>query len=108
MEDEAESSSGNLVQLKHEFPEGGLMRKAVCIWTGLIFCWALAITARAQSDFEAKYASADTNNAVIQGKVTLPSGFAAKRHVKVTLKLQNSIVSTIYTNENGEFQIMNL
>jgi tetratricopeptide (TPR) repeat protein len=84
------------------------MRKTVCVWMGLVFCWALVVTAHAQSDFEAKYESADTNNAVIQGKVTLPSGFAAKRHVRITLKTPQSILSTIYTNENGEFQMMNL
>lgn len=84
------------------------MKKTVRIWTGLVFCWSLTIALHAQSDFEAKYESADTNNAVITGKVTLSSGFAAKRHVKITLKTQHSIVSTIYTNENGEFQIMNL
>jgi tetratricopeptide (TPR) repeat protein len=84
------------------------MRKTVCVGMGLVFWCALAVIAYAQSDFEAKYSSADTNNAVITGKVTLSSGFAAKRHVRITLKTQHSIVSTLYTNENGEFQIMNL
>jgi tetratricopeptide (TPR) repeat protein len=71
-------------------------------------CWcALAATSYAQ-DIEPKYKTADTNNAVIQGRVVLPSGFAAKRYVRITLKTAQNVLSTLYTNNSGEFQIMNL
>ena len=64
-------------------------------------------TAQAQ-DVEPKYKTPDTNNAVIRGRVTLPSGFAAEGYARITLRNQQSILSTIYTNNSGEFQIRNL
>ena len=64
-------------------------------------------TAHAQ-DVEPRYKTADTNNAVIRGRVTLPSGFAAEGYARITLRNQQSILSTIYTNNSGEFQIRNL
>lgn len=59
-------------------------------------------------DVEPKYKTADTNNAVIRGRVTLPSGFAADSYARITLRNQQSILSTLYTNNSGEFQIRNL
>src|SRR5918994_5257318 len=64
-------------------------------------------TAQAQ-EVEPKYKTADTNNAVIRGRVTLPSGFGAEGYARITLKTQQSILSTLYTNNSGEFQIRNL
>src|SRR5688500_13118588 len=64
-------------------------------------------TVRAQ-DVEPKYKTPDTNNAVIRGRVTLPSGFAAEGYARITLRNQQSVLSTIYTNNSGEFQIRNL
>lgn len=52
--------------------------------------------------------TADTNNAVIEGRVTLPSGFAAERNVRITLKNSQSILSTLYSNKHGEFRFDNL
>ncbi len=74
---------------------------------GLAFWWALAATARAQ-DVEPKYKTPDTNNAVIQGRVTLPSGFAAERYFRIILRNMQSVIGTHYTNRSGEFQIRNL
>jgi len=74
----------------------------------VLFCgFVLSATAQAQ-DVEPKYKNADTNNAVIRGRVTLPSGFAAESYARITLKTAQSILSTIYTNNSGEFQIRNL
>ena len=64
-------------------------------------------TVQAQ-DVEPRYKTADTNNAVIRGRVTLPSGFGAEGYARITLKNQQSILSTLYTNNSGEFQIRNL
>ena len=83
------------------------MRKIVRAWTGLALLCALAAIARAQ-DTEPPYKVPDTNSAVIEGRVTLPSGFALKRYVRITLSNTQSVLSTIYTNNNGEFQIRNL
>jgi tetratricopeptide (TPR) repeat protein len=73
----------------------------------VLFGLMLTATAQAQ-DIEPKYKTADTNNAVIRGRVTLPSGFAAEGYARITLRNQQSILSTIYTNNSGEFQIRNL
>ena len=73
------------------------------------FCLALATPAFAQDiEVDAKYKTADTNNAVIEGRVILPSGFAANRNVKITLRNSVSTLSTLYTNKQGEFHIINL
>src|ERR1043166_6618803 len=64
-------------------------------------------TAQAQ-DVEPKYKTPDTNDAIIRGRVTLPSGFAAEGYARIALRNQKSILSTLYTNNSGEFQIRNL
>jgi tetratricopeptide (TPR) repeat protein len=50
----------------------------------------------------------DTNNAVIEGRVALPSGFAAERHVRITLKNSSMVLFTRYTDQHGEFRFDNL
>jgi tetratricopeptide (TPR) repeat protein len=81
--------------------------KMVPACVGVALWWALAVAVCAQ-DIETKYRSADTNNAVIEGRVTLPSGFAADRNVKIIFKNSLSTLSVLYTNKHGEFQINNL
>ena len=81
--------------------------KMVPACVGVALWWALAVAVCAQ-DTETKYRSADTNNAVIEGRVTLPSGFAADRNVKIIFKNSLSTLSVLYTNKHGEFQINNL
>lgn len=65
------------------------------------------ISAQAQ-EIDPRYKTADTNNAVIRGRVTLPSGFAAEDYARITLRNHQSVLSTLYTNNSGEFQIRNL
>jgi tetratricopeptide (TPR) repeat protein len=73
------------------------------------FWVALAAPAFAQDiEIDTKYKTADTNNAVIEGRVNLPSGFSANRNVKITLRNSVSHLSTLYTNKQGEFHIENL
>ena len=86
------------------------MRRRVLALAGLAFCCcgALAAPARAQQEAEPQTGIADFNNAVIQGRVTLPSGFAAKRYVRITLSNAHSVLATVYTNNSGEFQLRNL
>lgn len=75
---------------------------------GLLILWfALCGTMQAQ-DVEPRFESADTHNAVIRGRVTLPSGFGAEGYARITLRNQQSTLSTLYTNNTGEFQIRNL
>ncbi len=84
------------------------MRRGVHALAGLAFCCALAAGARAQVLQSEQHKTADPNTAVIQGRVTLPSGFAAKRNVRITLSSGHSILSTFYSNNSGEFQLRNL
>jgi tetratricopeptide (TPR) repeat protein len=78
----------------------------VCM--GLTFWWSLVTGGVCAQDMRATHNSADTNNAVIEGRVTLPSGFSADRNVKITLKNSQSVLSTLYSNKHGEFQFINL
>ncbi len=50
----------------------------------------------------------DTNNAVIEGRVALPTGFAAERYVKITVRNSVSVLYRIYTNKHGEFRFHDL
>jgi tetratricopeptide (TPR) repeat protein len=68
----------------------------------------LATKVHSQEEIDQRYKSADTNNAIIQGKVVLPSGFAAETYFKITLRNHQSMLGTYYTNKHGEFQIRNL
>jgi tetratricopeptide (TPR) repeat protein len=73
------------------------------------FCAVLAAPVLAQDiEVDTKYKTADTNNAVIQGRVILPSGFEANRTVRITLRNSVSHLATLYTNKQGEFHIENL
>jgi Flp pilus assembly protein TadD len=83
------------------------MQRTVCACLASVFSLICCVTSLAQ-DIDPKFKSADTNNAVIQGRVTLPSGFALERYARITLRNTQSILSTLYTNKSGEFQIRNL
>jgi len=75
----------------------------------LAFCSALAVPVSAQDiEVDTKYKTADTNNAVIEGRVILPSGFSANRNVRITVRNSLSTLSTFYTNKQGEFHLNNL
>ncbi len=74
---------------------------------GLIFCWMLTGGLCAQ-DMREAHETSDTNNAVIEGRVTLPSGFSADRNVRITLRNSQSTLNTLYSNKHGEFQFSNL
>ena len=50
----------------------------------------------------------DTNNAVIEGRVTLPSGFKAERYIKITVRNSVSVLYRISTNIHGEFRFHDL
>lgn len=83
------------------------MRQSISVYAGFVLCLLLGAGAYAQ-DVEPRYKVADTNNAVIRGRVTLPSGFGMEGYARITLRNQQSILSTLYTNSSGEFQIRNL
>ena len=70
--------------------------------------WLIVVAGVQTQDVDPKFKVADTNNAVIHGRVTLPSGFGVEGYAKITLRNQASILSTLYTNSSGEFQIRNL
>src|SRR5262249_4954041 len=80
------------------------------IFVGLLLPLTFNGILHAQENIEvdAKYRTADTNNAVIEGRVSLPSGFAAERYVKITLRNQQVVMQTTYTSKHGEFRFDNL
>ena len=77
----------------------------VCI--GLAF-WGALTGGVARAQIESTHRSADTNNAVIEGRVTLPSGRPVDRNVRITLKNARNVLNTLYSDKHGEFQFTNL
>ncbi len=84
------------------------MRRTVRISLLLSLLCAVGSTALAQEDIDPRYRTADTNNAVINGRVTLPSGYQLEGYAKITLRTSQSVVQVIHTDKSGEFQILNL
>jgi TolA-binding protein len=81
--------------------------RAFHVCMGLALWWAVAGVVRAQ-DIDSSHRASDTNNAVIEGRVILPSGRSVDRNVKITLRNAQSVLNTLYSNKHGEFQITNL
>ncbi|HMB30079.1 MAG TPA: tetratricopeptide repeat protein [Blastocatellia bacterium] len=70
---------------------------------------ALASIAFAQnSPLDVRHLGADPNNALIEGRVLLPSGRSANFNVKIILSDLNRPLNTLYTNKNAEFRFTNL
>ena len=84
------------------------MSRAVRASLGLLLLILLGGAASAQDTLEPRFKVPDTNNAVIRGRVTLPSGFGMEGYARITLRNDQSTLLTIYTNNSGEFQIRNL
>jgi len=84
------------------------MQLVVRIFTCCLLCLVLSVVAMAQQEVDPKLRVTDTNDAIIRGRVTLPSGFALEGYARITLRTDQSILSTIYTNSSGEFQLRNL
>jgi Tfp pilus assembly protein PilF len=82
--------------------------RAVRASLGLLLLILLRGAASAQDSVEQKFKVPDTNNAVIRGRVTLPSGFGMEGYARITLRNDQSTILTIYTNNSGEFQVRNL
>src|ERR1043166_1228631 len=78
------------------------------IIVGCWLCLLVSAVAVAQQEVDPKQKVADTNDAIIRGRVTLPSGFGMEGYARITLRTDQSILSTLYTNTSGELQIRNL
>ncbi len=50
----------------------------------------------------------DSNDALIEGHVLLPSGQAVTFNVKIILRDMKNPLATLYTNKHGEFRFTNL
>ena len=83
------------------------MTRGIRFSLGLLLL-VLGGSASAQQDVEPRFKVPDTNNAVIRGRVTLPSGFGMEGYARITLRNDQSTLLTLYTNNTGEFQIRNL
>jgi tetratricopeptide (TPR) repeat protein len=70
---------------------------------------AVAMIAFAQeSPLEVPRRGPDPNNALIEGRILLPSGQSANFNIKVILSDLNRPLSTLYTNKHAEFRFPNL
>lgn len=81
---------------------------SVVVRAALALLFGLAVIVDAQVQPTEGREVPDTNNAVIEGRVILPSGFAAERNVKITLRNSSSTLSTLFSNKHGEFRFDNL
>ena len=84
------------------------MQSSVRIFTGCLLGLLLSTAAAGQTEVERRQGITDTNDAVIRGRVILPSGFSMEGYALITLRTDQSILSTLYTNSSGEFQRRNL
>ena len=84
------------------------MKSSVRIFTGCLVCLLLSTATVGQTEVERRQKTTDTNDAIIRGRVSLPSGFTLDGYARITLRTDQSILSTIYTNSSGEFQLRNL
>lgn len=84
------------------------MQSVVRIFTGCLVYLLLSTAAVGQTEVERRQRTTDTNDAIIRGRVTLPSGFTLDGYARITLRTDQSILSTLYTNSSGEFQLRNL
>src|SRR5262245_20333161 len=82
--------------------------RALALSSVVVSILASAIAAKAQAPVDTRHVTPDTNNAVIEGRVALPSGFAAEQHIRITLRNSSMVVSTRYTDKHGEFRFDNL
>jgi len=73
-----------------------------------LLIFVLPVVALAQGEVDPRYMTADTNNAVIEGRVALPSGFSAEQNIKITLKNSQVVLFTRFTDRHGEFRFDNL
>ena len=86
-----------------------MTHKTLHTFVGLALCWALpGIVSAQEFPISTDRRNGDTNNAVIEGRVALPSGFAAERYIKITVRNSVSILNRIYTNKHGEFRFHDL
>lgn len=79
----------------------------VRVLMGLSLVWGLADLASGQT-FPVGHVTGDTNSAIIEGRVILPSGFSAERNIKITVRNSVSVLYTIHSNKNGEFRFHDL
>jgi tetratricopeptide (TPR) repeat protein len=85
------------------------MKTIIQFSIGLTLFLSICAVSRSQDmEIDSKYKTADTNNAVIEGRVSLPSGFAAERFAKITLRNAQVIISRRYSSKQGEFRFDNL
>jgi Tfp pilus assembly protein PilF len=82
--------------------------QTVVTHAALVLLFGLPVSVNGQAQAPEGREVPDTNNAVIEGRVRLPSGFSAERNVKITLKNSQSTLSTLFSNKHGEFRFDNL
>lgn len=83
--------------------------KRTQIFRAFLYACVLAASARAQDiPLDIPRRGADPTNALIEGRVLLPSGQAATANVKIVLSDLQNPLTTFYTNKHAEFRLPNL
>jgi tetratricopeptide (TPR) repeat protein len=83
-----------------------ICRVPICL-CGLAMAGAMAAFAQ-QVPLDMPRRGSDTNDALIEGHVLLPSGQSVDFNVKIILKDLKNPLATLYTNKHGEFRFSNL
>jgi hypothetical protein len=77
-------------------------RVAICLCSLAMVCSAQ------QVPLDMPRRGSDSNDALIEGHVVLPSGQAVTFNVKIILRDMKNPLATLYTNKHGEFRFTNL
>jgi Flp pilus assembly protein TadD len=74
-----------------------------------IFLYSITMVCPAQQvPLDMPRRGSDSNDALIEGHVVLPSGQAVDFNVKIILRDMKNPLATLYTNKHGEFRFTNL
>jgi tetratricopeptide (TPR) repeat protein len=82
--------------------------KTVFVISTVVFSFVLAVVSFAQEVPLEIARGPDPTNAMIEGRILLPSGQSANFNVKITLSEMHRPLVTLYTNKHAEFRFQNL
>ncbi len=83
--------------------------KTVKVYLAMVYLCGLAVAVSSQEmPIDMSRRGGDPNNALIEGRVLLPSGQSANFNIKIILSDLKSNLATLYTNKHAEFRFPNL
>ncbi len=83
--------------------------KTVKVYLAMFYLCGLAVSVSSQEiPIDMSRRGGDPNNALIEGRVLLPSGQSANFNIKIVFSDIKSNLATLYTNKHAEFRFPNL